>query len=165
MKRPQSHILLFISIFVLSVGWTGCSLLGLDGSDARIVLGENIEGVDFGDSKEEVIQKLGEPDYTQPADLAGERFSYNTDGNIALEFTVSTDPAIGLGVIGMQAYPAYDGKTADGIGTGSSRSEVIEVLGQPDETHRRWVTYVVKNSRVTLEYRDEEVHIISMNAK
>ena len=46
-------------------------MLGEDEPTAPIVLGKSLEGVKFGDSKEEMIAKLGKPDQEMNLDVAG----------------------------------------------------------------------------------------------
>ena len=162
MKRQRYDFTLVATILVLSINWTGCSLLGEDEPSAPIVLGESIEGVKLGDSEEEVIAKLGEPDQEMYLDLAGRGFMYlSPDENVEFTLTISDDPALGLGVITVFVYPAYEGKTEHGLGIGSPRSEVIEVLGHPDLS-KPSDTYEVGNSRVSFEYREGVVYKIVM---
>ena len=162
MKRQRYDFTLVALVLVLSISWAGCSLLGEDELGAPIVLGESIEGVELGDSEKEVIAKLGKPDGRAYPDLAGETFVYlSPEENVEFELTISEDPALGLGVISVYIYPAYEGKTEHGLGIGSPRSEVIDVLGQPDAS-KQSDTYEIENNRVSFEYREGVVHKIIM---
>lgn len=109
----------------------GCSLLGLDGPEGRIVFGESIDGVHIGDSRKEVVQKLGEPDNILLGDFPGKGFIYKEGKHAGMSVTIYTEKgvkAVGIG-------SPYTGRTSDGIGIGSNREEVHQLVGPPDETH------------------------------
>jgi hypothetical protein len=88
----------------------------------------------FGDTRCDVIRKIGQLIDILPGDMRGEIYVY---ANAPLKYTlvtISDDRFFGLGVIGVEIAGAYGGVTHDGIGIKSERSVVIDRLGMPDTT-------------------------------
>ncbi len=101
--------------------------------DPRIVFGETIDGILIGDDTTAVIEKAGIPDEIQRGDFAGVAFLYNEGDYAGLVVTIATETEDNNGVQGVGAWPPYVGKSKEGIGLGSTRSEVIEQLGDPED--------------------------------
>jgi hypothetical protein len=102
--------------------------------DPRIVVGESIARLRIGDTRCDVVRKVGEPTRILDGDMNGEIYVYE---NAPLSYTlvfISDDPSLGLGVNGVQIAGDFGGLTHDGIGIKSERSFVVERLGMPDTT-------------------------------
>jgi hypothetical protein len=164
MKRLQQYHFL-IPVLLLSMIWVGCSLLGFDTEEARIVFGDSIEGVHIGDSKEEVLKTLGEPDHMLRGDFPGVSLRYEQGKLAGMAVTIWTET--GDGVKHVRVAAPYDGATGAGLGIGSPRSEVHEQIGQPDRTNRNTQgnisdTYAYDEMYFVVTYRRGRVVRISM---
>lgn len=151
--------------------WAGCDLISREGEDdqdqekqARIIFGKSIEGVVIGDSESEVIRHLGEPSGTILPDYAGIIYIYIEDNSEMIWVTIShIEP---LGVIEFRVYYPYGGKTADGVGIDTPRSEAVKLLGQPDvsETLSGALidSYFFEHITFHVEYHDGRIFSIWM---
>ncbi len=107
--------------------------------EARIILGQSIDGVKAGDDSLTVIEKMGKPNSIYDADLNGYIFAYISDGNphARLYIVLLIDPIFTssrTAVIFIEADYPYKGKTKEGVGIGMSRSDVLKLLGNPTST-------------------------------
>lgn len=137
-------------------------------NEARIVLGSSIDCVEIGDSADEVIQKLGKPSYFAYPDFAGEIYVY-AEGNLEkILVSISEDPGLGLGVIGMGVSYPYRGTTKDSVGIGASRSEALSALGDPDYSNESYLPdlfdyYLFDDNQFWVHYRADTIYSISMD--
>lgn len=102
--------------------------------DPTIVMGESIARIRIGDTRCDVVRKLGLPTRTLDADLHGQMYLYEVLPLRYTTVTISDDPSFGLGVIGVHVEGTFAGVTSDGIGIRSEREFVVSRLGVPDTT-------------------------------
>lgn len=114
------------------------------GGPGMIVPGKSIEGVNLGDSREIVEQKLGPPTKVGWSDgfYRGWR-SYAYEEGIHsgiyidfIDYGESYGPvdAISVGKVPFKDSLFYNGKTKEGIGIGSSINDVHRIYGDPKYT-------------------------------
>lgn len=124
------------------------SLLSKTNSDLLVTPLVGIGPVRFGMTKQEVIEKFGEPEYTEYGGLG---MAYLSKG-----FSVVLQPKIGLWQISCFTKTTmlpnlrskvndFKGKTKEGIGVGDTEAQIIEVYGIPDTKtangHQTQLTY------------------------
>lgn len=143
------------------------------GGPGIIIPGESIDGVKLGDTREEVVELLGEPSGVGWADglYRGWRtYWYKPLGVEGTGFTIyfnyrGEDKPWGP-VDALRANKPYVGKTPEGIGIGSTLEEVREAYGEPDDipsdvivdgTHRLQYTYCIDSVKFTIGMLDEIV--------
>lgn len=169
MKRNTSFVMFLLMVCV------GCEDLGEPWSadcdppaeiDATIVIGESIARVRIGDTRCDVIRKVGQPTRMLDGDMRGEIYVYE---NAPLKYTlvfISDDSSLGLGVIEVRIAGDYRGVTHDGIGIQSERSFAIERLGMPDTTEGTppliYDSYKFTRNRFLLAYENQRILRISM---
>lgn len=134
--------------------------------DARIVFGENIEGVQIGDDSLAVVQKLGTPSGIGIGDFEGWIFFYEEGDLNQTEITIFRENRLASGVINMCVYSPYPGETKDGVGIGTSRNLALQKLGQPDfvdENDQRVCDhYIFGEYGFIVEYRADSLFSICM---
>lgn len=95
-----------------------------------IVLGRGMAGVRLGESREEVIAHLGKPDN------AAADGSEATDVGIYLRkglmLNYDGDRVVSVQAVLLDGEPVYEGTTAEGVGIGSTREEVVAAYGKAD---------------------------------
>lgn len=147
----------------------GCNLLSNEGQgeqQARIIFGKSIDGVEIGDSADQVIDKLGEPSYIGIGDFIGEIYTYQARNSIMMEVSISEDTSLGLGVIHFIVYAPYTGKTENSVGIGTDRSEALKALGQPDYIDNKlYDVYLFEHNQFFVSYRQKEIYFIVMAVK
>ncbi len=125
---------IFSVLFNLSfLLWAGCNLLSNEGQgeqQARIIFGKSIDGVEISDDTTTVIRKLGEPSGFAYPDYAGEIYLYVEDNFVFIEILISY--ILPHGVMNLSISYPYSGKTVDGVGIGTPRSDALNALGPPD---------------------------------
>ncbi len=143
----------------------GCGLID-PADDARIIVAESIDDVRLGDDTTAVIRKLGRPDYIGLGDFAGVIYDYTTGAHAGMSVSIWYVTPKGARSIGVSA--PYTGTTRSGIGIGTTRSRVIEVLGVPystkDATHGEWTWeyHDFHSSRIKIGYVDSRVESITI---
>lgn len=96
--------------------------------EARIILGKSIDNVEIGDDSTTVTVKLGEPDEIALGDFAGYLFRYTRGTQNGISVTIHSEK----GVQGVSVRSPYNGITEAGIGIGTLRETVVQVVGDPD---------------------------------
>lgn len=148
----------------------GCGILDSEISgtlDARIVPGLGVDGVHFGDSRDEVRAKLG------PSNGGG-----ITDGLYASHFASDYEegPHAGLSVYFLEqpintagpvdiltVHAPYEGKTSEGVEIDSPVSDVREAYGVPrvvygsESSERYTYVYCINGSRLQIGFREDRV--------
>jgi hypothetical protein len=152
-KMKKQHVfILLLSVTFMS----GCSLLA-DGDDARVVFGESIDDVVIGDDTTRVVKKLGRPDGILIGDFPGVIYEYTSGRHAGLSLGIWTAE----GVRGVQAASPYEGSTSSGIGIGTARTRLHQILGQPDYTTDntaggwRVDQYRFEENRFVIRYSDD----------
>jgi hypothetical protein len=101
-----------------------------------------------------VIEKLGEPDEIAIGDFAGVAYYYYEDSFPAMEIIIMGAPLIG--VENLMVDSPYSGTTQDGIGIGSTRTEALPALSQPDQSISGYIGiidhYYFNNTEFTVNY-------------
>lgn len=100
-----------------------------------------VDGVRFGDTPEEVIEKLGPYDSFSISDgfyRSWSHYDYSEDGFVVLSigFAEGPDPTGSSGLVPsvvdyFSMHRSYPGTTRKGIGIGSTLDELIEAYGEP----------------------------------
>ena len=160
---------------IFCIGVTGCEDYG--GPPPRIVLWESIDGVRLGDTREQVVRVLGQPSvigYMDGATMSWDVLYYywdpsNGNGSLRVEvITAAMQPGIVDHVSGLGVRDPYEGKTRDGLGLGSSRSDVLRILGPPvssesTDVHDRLEIFAgPRNTQISLWYTLDKVAKIHM---
>ncbi|MFZ1288905.1 MAG: hypothetical protein WAR79_02355, partial [Melioribacteraceae bacterium] len=101
--------------------------------NGRIDLNGSIENIIIGMDSLSVINKFGEPDYYGIADIIIENIilGYHTDKQGVIEVTLFEDYVIDsvFAVFGVIVKKGYLGTAKNGLGIGSKREEVSNLLG------------------------------------
>lgn len=138
--------------------------------DARIIFGRSIEGLEVRDDSSKVRHLLGQPTYTTTGDFDGEVRVYEEGRLEKTEVCIlfGNPPSIFSGVCAVKVLAPYDGKTADGVGIGTVRTEALEKLGPPDSSKEGNVTikdtYLFGEVGFEIIYRDQVLYSILMFA-
>ena len=106
----------------------------------RIEWGEGVDGVRVGDTEADVLATLGEPDLRPWIDLhkTGRTFLWRS-GPLAGLMVVPLHRPDGTETVGLFFLEApYSGRTAAGIGLGSTRTAVECAYGLTDTTGGAW---------------------------
>lgn len=97
-----------------------------------------IEGIKTDDDTTTVLKKLGKPAWVGLGDFDGFQFLYENKNQPGIEILIVTffNRIYGLTppdfrVTGVTVLNSYDGKSKEGLGIRTSRSEVISKLGNP----------------------------------
>ena len=99
--------------------------------EARVILGQSIDGVKMGDDSLTVIDKLGVPDTIYFADLDGYVFAYLDKNMHTFQLFIVLFPTSKPAVISIEATRAYEGKTKEGVEIGMYRNDALKLLGTP----------------------------------
>ncbi len=112
--------------------WIGCS-------PGKLILpGQGITGITIGDPEEMVVAALGEPERKTTRGVAGsdapilEYYFYPSQG-LDIFFRENRIKTIFLYNEGSEDHRKFHGKTPDGLHLGSSRSDILRLMGQPAE--------------------------------
>ena len=115
--------------------------------DVRIVWGTGAEGVRFGDTEGEVRARLGEPDGLYYIDLApsthGLRWEEGPHAGFRATFFRRDDGPDTVGIVWL--VEPFAGRTAEGVGIGSTRAEVECSFGEPDRRFGDGDVYVYES--------------------
>lgn len=126
-------------ILTLLLILAGCGLFGTEGDETNArISAEGVDGVRFGDTFAEVRRTLGPP--TSDGYLDGNLRSwfhnyYNSGPHAGLMvgFYLEFGPPDSLVPVDAFAlYPPFQGKTAEGIGIGSTTAELRHSWGEPE---------------------------------
>ena len=96
--------------------------------NGRLDINGSIDSVNIGDLPERVIQLWGEPTYWIDGDFDG--FGYGYDFGQVTFWKIPVDSIYTVTFI--QLNSNYEGETLEGIGMGSSRTDVLDYLRPPD---------------------------------
>jgi hypothetical protein len=175
-----SYILGFLLFFSFTCK-KNISSLATEETDNNIYLNRitfyGMDSVAIGDSPEWALKVLGKPDqagigcglysYLIYDYLTGEHAGFSVDflqTDIGLDFDYA--PAVTL-----MALPPYKGKTAEGIGLGSHRSEVHDLYGVPFKTYFSgendidYDIYEYSNiSYISFYYKNEYINAVYITA-
>ncbi|MGA9120863.1 MAG: hypothetical protein WB699_15970 [Bacteroidota bacterium] len=145
--RKNSFTVLAVLTAALSVFLSTCKDAGEliqveEGGPGIILPGVGMEGVKLGDSKEEVLSKLGNPTVIGFADgqyRSWRSFDYydGPHAGLAIDFLEEPDGSFGPVDAIAAATPSgtqYGGKTKEGIGIGSELKAVHQAYGMPEKT-------------------------------
>ena len=149
--------------------FSGCSKGVEPADEARIVLRESVDGVKFGDSEQTVVQKLGQPDDIAQGDFPGVTYEYNTGKYATMHVTIYSPGVLHSGVVYISVQSPYPGATKDGIGIGSPRESVRQILGQPDShgesVDTTWDRYEDDAHVLLVNYRGEVVESLMLGVR
>lgn len=142
---------LLVAITAASLLLYSCNLVNSSSDDRGgvgiIVPGESIDGIKLGDSKEKVVELLGEPttiSWADGFDRSWRGYHYLPPGEkegsgFMVLFILEEGDALGP-VDYLRAGEPYEGQTTEGIRIGSTVSEVIAAHGEPDHfSEVEWV--------------------------
>jgi len=131
-KKIITTIAVFIFISACSVNHS------IDQKKPQIIFGKEINGITLGDEQGRVFKSLGEPSSSLAFALTGGRFFYGDSLIITTYLLPGSELEAGgdlekfTGVTNIEIQSSFSGKTEDGIGIGSIRTEVIASLGNPE---------------------------------
>lgn len=115
----------------------------------RIVFKESIDGIKIGDTYKMLVAKKGVPTTGGILDGIGKLYFYYLNNplepTVGFHYMDSTDRYIRYpeffvedapwGVVSLTATIYYNGKTAEGIGIGSKRSDVLKIWQEPNNVY------------------------------
>jgi len=160
----RTQLILFL--FLLA----GCNVINSDDQEqSRIILGESIDGVKIGDNTKTVIDKLGQPDEILMGDFAGYIYNYKNGIHAGLGVSILSEQGKGVSSIGISK--PYSGKTISGIGIGSSRENVIQLLGKPTQSGEGAEKgntidfYYYEKNKLRFVYSINEIEFIGLSLK
>jgi hypothetical protein len=141
-----------------------------EGGPGVIVPGKSVEGINFGDLRETVEIKLGNPTslgWTDGLYRSWRMYAYQKGPHAGLIINFIDSGAIYGPVDVINMEPPYAGKTKEGIGLGSPLREVHHVFGIPD-TSLYWPDqhviadfYCINNKMFQIHYEDSTVSRLS----
>ena len=151
------YVLTLVSLLIL----VGCSGSGIATEGFEIKPGVGVGPITLGMKMDEVENHLGKPDRT-----SGRALEYLNEG-MAIVPTRAGDAVGGIRMgdaQGGKLARAFKGKTREGIGMGSTKSEVLATFGKPDNTKEQdgveALTYDSGRSRSVYTFKDSKlVHI------
>jgi hypothetical protein len=136
------EILLLSLLMVTLLALVGCGKKAEEGEAIEELTVEPLVGigpVQFGMSKDEIIEHFGQPDKLT-ARAEGTKLNYVASKGLGFE----VDSELGLQKIQCWsdnwptelpfAVATFTGGTKEGIGIGSTREQIISIYGQPDRT-------------------------------
>jgi len=166
--KTEKEILLLSLLMVSLLALVSCAKkVDEDESRDEIII-EPLVGigpVQFGMSKDEVIEHFGWPDKT----YSGEKTKLNYVPSRGLRFTVHAE--LGLQEIscwseGMlpSGVTTFAGRTKEGIGIGATQEEIVAVYGQPDKTgtDSKEITQNLHYDKLRAKFSLREGKLISM---
>ncbi len=133
-----------------------------------IVPGKSIEGVKLGDSREDVVRKLGQPNTGGIADglfrsWFGSDYTEGIHAGLSVYYLELQGGSHGPADIIAAAAP-YKGKTKEGIRIGSLLRDVHKAYGEPEHTwsgavtnpYRTWIVdkYCINQKHFEIHYED-----------
>jgi hypothetical protein len=164
---------LFIGAMLLTILFLeGCNSLGtgsLEGLEARILPGSGIDGVNFGDSKETVLAKLGTADQGSIADGFYKSWfvgDYLKGPHAGLSVYFLEEPINTAGPIDLLTiHSPYSGKTKEGIGIDSPVNEVRAAFGEPKVIYNDYSSekgvysyvYCMEGKRLQIGFREDHI--------
>lgn len=169
--------ILILCVVMSASAQVGCDLFGETeaGRDARIDFGRSISGVEIGMDTSAVTKRLGRPDFVRLGDFTGVIFTYAypvEDGAgylDSLSVAINTNPMdSSYGVIGVEAKGPYSGRSAEGIGIGSTRKDALDAWGSPDDSHMNGVSghrddvYEFAENRFRIYYEEGKIASITL---
>jgi len=139
------QILLLSLLMVTLPALVSCSKKAEEGEAVEELIVEPLVGigaVQFGMSKDEIIEHFGQPDKVTTR-TEGTKLNYVASKGLGFE----VDSELGLAKIQCWSknWPEkllftvanFTGKTKEGIGIGSTQEQIISAYGQPDRTDRK----------------------------
>lgn len=167
LRFSRIRLLPLAAAFALALAGGACRTYVADDEaedPGLIVLGVSVSNVYYGDDSLQVVRVLGEPTRVRGALYAGNTpvraFEYRTGAYAGL--SVSVLP--GYGVVEFRMFPPYALRTAEGIGIGSLRADIIAALGQPNQrlTNPLRDIYYHATGRITMQFRDARLDTLSV---
>ena len=137
---------------------------------ADIVPLVGVGSVTFGMTKEQVIEEMGEPDKTEAGGVAlfypqsyGLSLVLEYRGGVQEIHCWSDQHPMKPPDMGLKTYP---GKTAEGIGMGSSRDDIVAAFGQPDSTTSKGPieTLAYDNLKASFELVEDKLARVRLRA-
>ena len=150
----------------------GCDGTDQDHSPPRIVFGESVDGVAFGDDFLSAVEKLGQPTCSAPNEYGHTALIYEEGVHAGLSIQLSSE-SDGREVYSFDLSSSFAGKNAEGVGIGSTRAQVEKALGETmfdsgqirsDEPDVTLFVYPYPESgyEVGVRYRRDRAELISM---
>lgn len=130
MSKSSAFLTVTLTVFL-----TNCQVIDNNSQEqhqARIVFGESIDGIKIGLDTTAVVQQLGRPHEIAIGDFPGVAYLYTSGKYEGLSLAIWTETMQGVQSVSIAA--PYEGKSADGVGIGSSREAVLQLLGLPDSS-------------------------------
>lgn len=133
MKIEYLHFTQLAAGLVLLFAFLGCDVTDHESSDVgRLVLGESVDGVGIGSDSLSVRGRLGVPAQIQRGNrFVMYRYTRAPHAGLSIQFGLDANGSFD-GSTSFSLSAPYRGKTAQGVGLGSSRAAVIRALGEPD---------------------------------
>lgn len=170
----RQHVLLIVLTFTLI--FSTCTDMGVPPEPPPgIILGESIEGIHLGYTAAQVVEKLGPPvttGWASGADRGWRTFYWGAleDGSTPLTvffigWTDEHEGPVDLIVV----RKGYRGKSEEGLGIGSRRQNVLQVLGPPqkiagpiDSIGTGFLLYCRNRTNMHIHLTDDTVDIIGL---
>ena len=162
-KNRRSTISNIAFIFTLLVLLTqvGCEVNDSSDSDARIIIGESIDGIHLGEYPEAIEERLGSNKLIGFADGSRGWTIYSWPDSVysgLCVYFIEMD----VGELGPADYLAveapYDGTTKEGIGIGTNIRDVYDIWGEPVRISESSITisltYDLNGKSLFLRFRD-----------
>ena len=142
-QQPSKRSILVLAVSLATSFMMSCSDLGGPGTPIqRIVLGKSIDGIELGYTRAQVEQILGKPEregYAEGVDRAWRAADYYKRADrykaVLQVFYLNTEQEEWGPVDYIWASSGYTGRSKEGLGIGSHRSEVMAVLGSPTQVN------------------------------
>jgi hypothetical protein len=143
-----------------------------EGGIGIIVPGKGIEGINLGDSKDDVKQKLGTPSEAGLADgiyrswLVYDYFE-GPHAGLSVYFIEEDNTSYGP-IDELVAVAPYSGKTREGIGLGTTLNDVHKIYGKPKnellQPAEHWVEdfYCFNGKKLEIHYVDSVITTMSI---
>ncbi len=138
--------------------------------NGRLVLGESVDGVRLGADTTAVFDILGMPSNAlRGAGTVRYFYERGRHSGIEIYYDVRADGSLSQ-TSAITLTDSYTGTTEDGIGLGSPRDQVIELLGEPVSSVRipggdRHDRYFMQGNHLLFVYHEGEIISIGMAGK
>ena len=164
-RKCRSISAWLLLVMAVGVAVAGCDVFGEEDDDrGRIVLGRSVDGLPLGADTLSALRHFGRPSFIDRGpSFISYRYTVGDQAGVNLHFSVDRfrEPT-GRTVFAL-ADP-YGGTTEDGIGIGTNRQRVHDLIGAPDWSsegnagmiHDR---YVVHDANAAFLYGEDEAVI------
>jgi len=142
-----------------------------EGGNGIIVPGKSIEGINLGDSKDIVEQKLGNPSakgWTDGIYRSWLNYEYEKGSHSGLSIDFIDDNNSYGPVDVLTVRTPYNGKTKEGIGIGASLNNVHKIYGKPKnellQSEAHWIAdfYCFTGKKLEIHYVDSLITTMSI---